>query len=45
MKILAFDTAMAACSVAVIEADRDQHTVLAEHQKRARAGMQRCSCR
>ena len=33
MKILAFDTAMAACSVAVIEADRDQHVLLAEHQE------------
>jgi len=33
MKILAFDTAMAACSVAVIEVHGDQHTVLAEHHE------------
>ena len=33
MKILAFDTAMAACSVAVIDADRDGCTLLADHQE------------
>lgn len=33
MKILAFDTAMAACSVAVVEADRGDYVLLAEHQE------------